>query len=180
MTVATQQGTQVGGARADEPTGKAQEVAAQAKEQVQDKANEVKERASQQIRSQLTTRSNELGEQAGSLAQALRRAGEQLERDGNSGVANAANRAGDEVQRLAHYLTRTDADTFLADLEGISRRQPWLAGVAGAAGGFVAARFLKASAETRYAGTRSTTTDADLPMRRELAETATPARRGRL
>jgi len=63
---------------------------------------------------------------------------------------------------LGRYLRTSDANQILDDAEGIARRNPWLTALAGAAAGFAASRFLKASSGRRYdrrpltgAGTRS-------------------------
>src|ERR1044072_1011175 len=57
---------------------------------------------------------------------------------------------GGGVERRGSYLARADADQVLRDVEAFARRQPWLVAVGGAAAGFFAARFLKASSGARY------------------------------
>ena len=52
--------------------------------------------------------------------------------------------------RLGAYLTRTDGDGLLRDVEDFARRQPWLVVGAGAVAGFLTARFVKASSDARY------------------------------
>lgn len=165
MTQETQQTTDAG----DGALGKAQEVAAQAKEQVQEKADEVKGRATDRMKSQLNERSTDAADQVSSFAQALHRAGQQLEQDGNQPAAKAVHSAGEQIERMAGYLSTSDADRFLADIEQFSRRRPWVAGGIGAAVGFVAARFVKASSESRYDGGYRLS-DSDAPMRGEAEQ----------
>lgn len=145
---------------------------AQAKEQAHQKADEVRAKASDRLRSRLDERSTDLGGQIGSVAQALHRAGEHLQHEGNDPGAKAAHQAGDQAQRLATYLTNSSSDRFLGDVERFGRERPWAAGAVGAALGFLGARFLKASSETRYSSTRSARADADLPVSRDTDTTA--------
>jgi ElaB/YqjD/DUF883 family membrane-anchored ribosome-binding protein len=133
--------------------GTAQEAASQALEKAQEKAHDMKGQVSANARTQLDTRSTQLGEQVTAVVQALRETGEQLQRDGNEAGGKAARAIADRVEPLGGYLRELDADRFLGDLESFGRRRPWLAAGIGAAAGFVASRFLKASAENRYRAT---------------------------
>jgi len=156
---------------------KGQEVAAQAKEQVQERAEEAKGKAVDRVREQLDTRSTQLGQQVTSLGKALRKAAQHLEGDGNQSGAKVAHQAAGQVERLGGYLTNSDSNRFLDDLERFGRERPWAAGAISAAVGFVGARFLKASSETRYATSyRARQEDADLPLSRERAATTAPQR----
>jgi hypothetical protein len=134
---------------------KAREVVSQSKEQVQQKAGEVKGSAMERVRDQLDSQSTRLGEQLTPFAHALRETSMHLEEDGQSSGAKAAQGAADQAERLALYLKESDSDRILGDVEDFARRQPWLAGAIGLATGFVAARFLKASAARRGENGRS-------------------------
>jgi hypothetical protein len=134
---------------------KAREVVSQSKEQVQQKAGEVKGSAMERVRDQLDSQSTRLGEQLTPFAHALRETSTRLEEDGQSSGAKAAQGAADQAERLALYLKESDSDRILGDVEDFARRQPWLAGAIGLATGFVAARFLKASAARRGENGRS-------------------------
>jgi hypothetical protein len=151
----------------------------QAKEQAIEKAEEVKARASDRARSELDRRSTQLGEQVASLARALRKGAEHLATEGNQTGATSAHKAADQAERLGSYLTNSNADGFLSDLERFGRQRPWATGAIGAALGFVGARFFKASSENRYrnasAVAYTSRRDADLPMRRERETTGNPS-----
>jgi hypothetical protein len=151
-----------------------QDVAGQAKEQAQQKAEEVKARASGRLRGQLDTRSNEMAEQITPFAQALHKAGDHLASQENFSGSKLAHRAGDQVEELAGYLRNSGSDRFLGDVEGFGRQRPWAAGGIGVVAGFMAARFLKASSESRYSATQQSFDGAarDLPLHRDPA---TPA-----
>ena len=140
--VAIDQGQQEEGA-----TAKAQEVVSQAKEQVQEKAEEVKAGATERMRGQLDSQSTRLGEQLAPFANALRETGTHLEQEGQSQGAKAAQGAADQAERLAGYLKESDSGRILGDVEDFARRRPWMACAVGVAIGFVAARFLKATAD---------------------------------
>jgi hypothetical protein len=149
----------------------AQDAATQVKEQVEEKAGEVKARASDQVRGQLDTRSTEMADQITPFWQALHKAGDHLASQGNASGAKAAHRAGDQVEQLASYLRSSGSDRFLGDLEGFARQRPWVAGGIGVVAGFMAARFLKASSESRYTSAQrphDSDPASDLPPHREL------------
>jgi hypothetical protein len=139
---------------------KAESVGEQAKEKVregadavQEKAADVKVQAGQRLRHELDTRSTQVGAELQSTAVAMRRAGEQLQQEGNDGPARVTRYVAERTERLGGYLSGSNSDRFLQDVEDFARRQPWLVGVGGATAGFLAARFLKASSARRYQST---------------------------
>ncbi len=176
--MAIDEARQQGQEATDGAAGKAQEVAAQAKEQVQQTADEVKVKASDRVREQLNSRSTQLGEQAASLGRAIRKSADLLDNENNALGATAANWAAERVERAAGYLTNSDSNRFLGDLEDFGRQRPWAAGALGAALGFVGARFLKASSENRYDTSYRTARDPDLPISRDDAQTVALSRAG--
>jgi hypothetical protein len=137
--------------------------ASQAQEQMQEKAQDLKEQASQRVRMQLNDRSTDVGEQIVSLGTALRRAAEQLQGEGKTTPADAARRAAEGVERLGRYLREGNADAFLNDAERLGQKRPWLSGGIGMALGFAASRFLKASSDRRYNTVRPARTDLHAP-----------------
>jgi hypothetical protein len=75
---------------------------------------------------------------------------EQLREQGSSTPAQIADQASQRVERLGNYLSESDPDKLLSDVEDFARRQPWIVLGAGVALGVTAARFLKASSRDRY------------------------------
>jgi ElaB/YqjD/DUF883 family membrane-anchored ribosome-binding protein len=128
----------------------AKERVAESAQQVGEKAQEMRSQAGERVREQLDTRSTQAGEQMTTTAEAVRRVGEQLRSEGNPGPARYADQVADRAERLGRYLTQSDADKLLRDVEDFARRQPWLAVVGGATIGFLASRFVKASSVNRY------------------------------
>jgi hypothetical protein len=165
--MATDERQQVGSGGAAE---QAQEAATQMKEQAQQKAEEVKGQASDKVRGQLERRSTDMADQVGPFAQALHKAGDDLASHGNASGGKVAHRAGDQVEQLASYLRSSGSDRFLGDIEGFARQRPWVAGGVGVVAGFMAARFLKTSSESRYSSAQPYDNDpaSDLPLHRDL------------
>jgi hypothetical protein len=138
-------------------TGAVQGAAGQAGQKLQEgkeqAAQTMKQGAQQargQLRSQLDTRSTQAGEQMTTLADTLRSTGDQLRSQGKSSHADMADRVASRVDGLGGYLSNSDADRLLDDIESFARRQPWAVAALGFGIGLVASRFLKASSESRY------------------------------
>jgi ElaB/YqjD/DUF883 family membrane-anchored ribosome-binding protein len=159
----------------DQSTGeqakeKAQEVANQA----QEKLGEATEQARGRVRSQVDERSTQAGEQVSSSASDMRKVAEQLREQGSEQPAKLAEQAADRAERLGNYLTQSDADRILHDVEDFARRQPWAVVAGGLFVGFAASRLLKASSSDRYHG-RSGQTSGET-QRIEPATQVSPSR----
>jgi hypothetical protein len=125
---------------------KAQQVAGQAKDQAQQAAGQGKQRA----KTLIDERSTQAGEQVSTQASDIRTVGQKLREEGKEGPAKLADQAADRVERLGSYLTGSNADRILQDLEDLGRKSPTAVIAGGIALGFAASRFLKASASERY------------------------------
>jgi ElaB/YqjD/DUF883 family membrane-anchored ribosome-binding protein len=139
-----------GAAGSEESTEQAKERVQETAQEVGQKAQEVRGRAGERVRKELDTRSTQAGEQVSTTAEAIRRLGAQMREDGNHSVANYADQVAERVERLGSYLSHSNADRVLHDVESFARRQPWLVAFGGAAAGFLASRFVKASSANRY------------------------------
>ena len=140
-----------GGGTADQAKDKASEVAGQAQEKAQQAAGEAKGR----LREQVDQRSTQAGEQVSTTASDIRSVGEQLREQGKDGPAKLADQAAERAESLGSYLTDSDADRILSDVEDFARKQPWAVALGGLALGFAASRFLKASSTQRYQSRQS-------------------------
>jgi ElaB/YqjD/DUF883 family membrane-anchored ribosome-binding protein len=133
-------------------------LAGQATSQVQDaastaqeKAVELKEQGKGKLGETLDQRTNQAGEQARKMAQALRQSAEHLRSQGEGQQAvGVAEGAADRVERIGGYLEQTSGDALLRDVEDFARRRPWIIAGIGLLAGLAASRFLKASSEHRY------------------------------
>ena len=134
----------------------AKSLAGDAKEQAKSLASDAKEQAkdmASQARDHVETlvdqQSNQAADRLGSLAQALREAGNKLNENQQAGdFGQYAGRAAQQVERLSKYLREGDLRGFVRDTESFARRRPevFLGGTLVA--GLMLARFLKASSPT--------------------------------
>jgi hypothetical protein len=122
------------------------DATAQAKEKAQEAAGEAKGR----VREQVDQRSTEAGKQVSSTAGDLRSVSEELRKQGKDTPARFAEQAAERTERVGSYLTGSDADRILNDVEDLARRQPWAVVAGGLVLGFAASRVLKASSSERY------------------------------
>ena len=136
---------------------KAQEAAGQAQEKASELAGQAKEQAQQaagqaksQVRTQVDQRSTQAGEQVTSTASDVREVANTLREQGKDKPAQLAEQAADRVERVGSYLTSSDADRILHDVEDFARQRPMAVMLGGLALGFAASRFLKASSTDRY------------------------------
>lgn len=118
-------------------------LASEAKQQTARVAGQAKSQVNQLVAKQ----KDQMAERLGSLAGALREAGQKLQEREAEGYGQYADRAAAQVDRVSDYLRRQDLTAFVHDLEGFARRHPdvFLGGALIA--GVLLARFLKSSAE---------------------------------
>jgi ElaB/YqjD/DUF883 family membrane-anchored ribosome-binding protein len=127
-------------------SGAADGAADQAKEKVQQGA----EQAKSTLRSQVDQRSTDAGSKLKSQADDIQTVAQQLREQGSEQPAKVAEQAAERVQRVGGYLHDSDADRILSDAEDYARNNPWVVVAGGLAAGFLASRFLKASSSDRY------------------------------
>jgi len=132
-------------------TAGVQGAVADVNEMVSEQATKVKDVGRRELRDQLNDRTAQVGGQARSLAEALRRSGTEV-RQGPEGAAVAQITSGmaDRLERAGDYLERANGDEMLRDAERFIRSRPWLLAGAAAAAGLAASRIVKASSERRY------------------------------
>jgi ElaB/YqjD/DUF883 family membrane-anchored ribosome-binding protein len=141
-----------------------------AQQQVQEKAQEAAGEARSRLRDQVDQRSTQAGEQVSSSAQALRSTAQQLRDEGQEAPARAAEQLARQAERVGGWLSESDADRILGDVEDFARRQPLAVVGIGLFAGFAASRFLKASSQSRYETRQAGTTQRDLPAPRSSVE----------
>ena len=137
-------------------------------ETAQDKIKDGAQQAQSRAREQIDQRSTQAGEQVSTTAHALRSTGQHLREQGQDTQAKAADRIADHADRVGSYLTESNADRVLSDVEDFGRRQPMAVVGIGVVLGFAASRLLKASSRKRYEGYRGDLNrqqpDAQLPV----------------
>jgi ElaB/YqjD/DUF883 family membrane-anchored ribosome-binding protein len=119
-------------------------------QQIQEKASEAKHTTRERVRQEVDTRSAQTGEHMTKTGSALRQTAQKLRADQQEQPARVLEAVADRTERLGRYLSQTDGDRILRDVERMARQRPWLAAGAGTVLGFMAARFTKASSTRRY------------------------------
>ena len=127
-----------------------QETVQQVAGQAQEKAQEAGAKAQDMLREQVDQRSTQAGEKVSGTAGDLRSVGEELRNQGKETPARLADQAAERTEQLGSYLSESDAERLLSDLEEFGRRRPWAVLAGGVIVGMAAARFLKASSQSRY------------------------------
>jgi hypothetical protein len=147
----------------------------EAKDQVQEKAQQVTGQARERARGMIDERSTQMGDQIGQQARDVRSIAESLREQGKDGPAKMAEQAADRAEKLGSYLSESDGQSILRDVERVARDNPWAVMAGGVVLGFAASRFLKASSRERY---RSSSSDfgqrAQIPRSTGAIGTPTP------
>jgi hypothetical protein len=144
-------------------------------EQAQEKAHEKAEQAEGLVRDQIDERSTQAGQRISDTAGDLRSVGEELRNQGKETPAKLADQAADRTERLGSYLTESDSDRLLSDLEDFGRRQPLAVLAGGLVVGLAAARFLKASSRERYQRSQASEPTRELATPAGTVPTAAPS-----
>lgn len=127
----------------DDAAQAARDAASRAKEEASDLLGSFKEQARGLVHDQKSMAADQIH----GIAQALRRASEELDEHQNSAMAQAARRAAESVDSVAECVRTERVSTLCRYAEDFSRRNPGLVLGGAAAAAFLFARFLRASAE---------------------------------
>jgi hypothetical protein len=119
-------------------------------QQVQQKAVEAKQQTRERVRQQVDARASQTGEQVSKTGSALRQTAQHLRNDQQEQQAKVLEAVADRTEQFGRYLSQTDGDRLLRDVERLARQRPWVVAGGGAILGFLAARFTKASSRRRY------------------------------
>src|SRR3954451_20813647 len=125
-------------------------------DQVKEKAQQAGDQAKGRVRDEVDRRSTEAGEQATTVADAIRQASQQLREQGKEQAAKPMEQAAQRVESAGQWLRDSDGDRILRDVENFGRSNPLAVAAGGLVIGFALSRVLKASSSERY---RSTSTD---------------------
>jgi ElaB/YqjD/DUF883 family membrane-anchored ribosome-binding protein len=167
---------------ATEQQSSTEQVKEQVSEQVQQVAGQAKEQArnvADQARSQVDERSTQYGQKVTEHASSIRSVADHLRTQGKESEAKYAEQAAEKIERAGSWLTESDADRILREVEDFGRQRPWAVIGAGIALGVAASRMLKASSTQRYESGRSPSTPPSpsrgLPQGTGLQPDTTPA-----
>jgi hypothetical protein len=124
---------------------KVKEKASQVTDQAQQAASQATDRAQQQAKSQIATRKEQAVGNLTDVSQAVSQVGSQLRQNDHDTLAQYADMAAQQVNRVASYLRERNVNEILDEVQGAARRQPALFLAGAFALGVLGARFLKSS-----------------------------------
>jgi len=118
-------------------------------DQAKQTAGGMVEQAKEQVSSRLTDQISQTAEGLHYASEELRRAGQQLrQREPSMPIAQYADRAAEQIDRVSSYLRNKDLDMLANDVQRFAREKPAMF-IGSAFGiGLVAARFLKSSPQS--------------------------------
>ncbi len=149
-----------------------------AAERTQQKAQQAGEEAKSKLRQEVDQRSQQVAEQVESTADAIRKAAEELRKQGKDQPAQLLSKGAQKTEQLGQYLKESNSEQILTDIEDTARRKPQAALAAGVAVGFAFSRFLKASSAKRRQSSGSQpsqTENLEPPLDVAAVEVAVPA-----
>jgi hypothetical protein len=151
---------------------RAREKGEEMKESAGQKAEELEETASQkadELKEGAVRRTDELttrmGGRIGTLARALRRAGDDMRNDGESRFAEMSDRAAGRVERFGSYLEDKDPHSMMSDIERSAREHPAYFVAGTFAVGLLLGRFLRSGeprTDERSDGLETYSSDRDV------------------
>lgn len=140
-----------GGTGSPGAVNRAQQVGGDIANKAQEKAGDIQQQVRKQAVSGLSGQKKVAADNLQSVAEAIRKTGNQLREQDQSAVAEYANNAAGQIERLSRYLRESDPEAMLGDVESYARRQPAVfvggAFILGALG----ARFIRTSGQMRKA-----------------------------
>lgn len=112
--------------------------------------DEIKQNAKGVVIDQIDRRTTQVGNVVGGHVENLRDMSSSLRNQGQDATARLVDMAADRLNSVSTYLTQTDGDRIVHDIETVARTQPMITAAAGLILGLTAARVLKAGATQRY------------------------------
>ncbi|HVA89987.1 MAG TPA: hypothetical protein VNL71_09090 [Chloroflexota bacterium] len=137
--------------------------ARQLAQQTQQQAGHLADQAREQIVKQLSSQKERATAGLDSVAQAIRQTGRQLQGDGQAPIAQAADRAAAQVERVSAFLSERDINALRDEAQRFARRRTPLFLAGAFAMGWLGARFLKSSAPADAGGQATYTPSPNLP-----------------
>jgi hypothetical protein len=126
-------------------TAKAQEIG----ERLQHEAQRLTQQAKDQGQAMFQEQKLAMAEQVSGLASALHNTAEHLKTQDQRAMAQYTQQAAEGLQRFSQTLKERDLNSLMGQVENFARHQPGAFIGSAALLGFMAARFLKSSAERR-------------------------------
>jgi len=146
--MAQQKGGQTAGQAKEEASRMAehaQQKAGRMAGQTREKSSEMLEQAREEVTGRLSGQKEMAADRLDDVAHAVRQTGSQLRSQEQTGVAQYADKAAEQIEHLSGFLREHDVEDLMHEAEGFGRRQP-LVFLGGAFFlGFLGARFIRSS-----------------------------------
>ena len=136
-------------------------------------AGKMASRAKEQGRSMFDRQKDSAAKQVDSVGSAFRNTAGQLEGEGQSQTGRYVNMTADRLESFGRQLREKDMDALVHDAENLSRRAPGAFFAGSLIAGFLFARFLKSSAQHRYAESEMASDEWDMRSRSGIDSTDT-------
>jgi len=117
------------------------------KQEVEQKASQVKEKTEGKIVSVLKQNKEAATGEIRSFIQVLRDTSEKLKKEDHITVAEYSEKLADGLERMNESIRQRDVKETFHNVEDFAKRQPWLFVGGAVAGGFALSRFLKSSGQ---------------------------------
>lgn len=126
-------------------SGSGQAALGEAKSKAKQLVTETMDEATGQVQSTFSEQKGRAADQLNTVASALRQAGNELQNSDQASIAQYAETAAEQVERLSTYIKEREFGELWADLQATAKRQPELFVAGALAAGFLVGRFLKSS-----------------------------------
>jgi hypothetical protein len=134
--------------------GSGQAALGEVKSKAKQIVTETMDEATGQVKSTFGEQKGRAADQLNTVASALRQAGSELQNSDQPSIAQYAEAAAEQVERLSSYIKEREFGELWADLQATAKRQPELFVAGALAAGFLVGRFLKSSGSqsSHYSG----------------------------
>lgn len=122
-------------------------AASEASETVQGAASDLTQNFRQQITGQITEQQKRAVDALETVALLFQQAGEHARKEENETIANYADRAAEQIEKLSHTIGDREVDQLVSETKQLAQKQPGLFVGGALAAGFLAARFLRSSSQ---------------------------------
>lgn len=126
-------------------------AASEATETVQQAADGLTQNFREQITGQVTAQQERAVDTLETVALLLQQAGEHARKEENETIAQYADKASEQVERLSNSIRDKELDQLLSDSKQFAQQQPGLLVGGALLAGFLGARFLRSSAKAQQA-----------------------------
>lgn len=123
----------------------ARSMASEAAQETREEANRLADKAKNRLADQAEQQKANASDQLGEIGEALREASDTLHERDKDSIASVTEGAGQQIERLSHYLRDRSVNEMLSEAQRFARGQPGLFLGGAAVLGFFGSRFFRSS-----------------------------------